>query len=115
MSGTSASGRVVGVTIPEGQNTERSNLPDLTIVNLAPLEFFAAQYVENGKLRMGMYIKAGNVTYLDPDGERWVNRLRQLSDKLAKNFGVKYAQMHGVQPGDVPLEDSVDVVAKELT
>lgn len=112
---TAASGRIVGVTTPEQLGRAPDGVPDLTVMHLKKLEFFGAQYTENGKVRGGMLVKDGDEFYLDPAGEQWTSRLRPLSDKLRKSAMDKYIALVGVDAKDLPMQDSVDVVAEEMT
>ena len=106
-------GRVVGVTIPNQDGRAPDGVPDLTVLHLKELRMFGAQYTENGKLKSGMLVKDGDQFYLDPAGGDWVNRLRPLSDKLNKSATDKFEQQQPLAPKDLPIEDSVDVVAAE--
>jgi hypothetical protein len=112
---TAASGRIVGVTIPEQLGRSPEGVPDLTVLSLQKLEFFGAQYTENGKIRMGLLVKSGEDFYLDPRGDQWVGGLRPLSDKLKKSAMDKYIAVVGVDAKDLPIEDNVDVVAQEVS
>jgi hypothetical protein len=102
------------VKIPEGQLTEPSNLPDLTITGLTGLEFFAIEYVERGKKQSGLVVNANGILYLAPNGMQWLTGMRPLSDKLTKNVNDALDRVRGVAPEDVPVEDNVDVIAEEL-
>lgn len=109
-------GRQVGVMIPAGQLTEeqRTNLPDLTIINLLPLEMFAAQYVEGGRVVAGHFVKSGDDFYLDPNGRQWLNNLRPLSAKLKESAAEGYRKLKGAVPAELPTTDQVDIVAEEV-
>jgi hypothetical protein len=107
--------RPVGVKIPEGQLSERSDLPSLTLVHLMPLEFMAAQYVDkSGKKVVGLFVKNGKDWYQAPNGDQWLSQFRALSPKMEENAKAMYAKNTGItDTTDVPLEDNVDVIAGE--
>ena len=109
--------RPVGVKIPEGQLSERSDLPSLTLVHLMPLEFMAAQYVDKaGKKVTGLFVKNGEDWYQAPNGDQWLAQFRTLSPKMDENAKAMYAKITGVPDNaDVPLEDNVDVIAGETS
>jgi hypothetical protein len=106
--------RPVGVKIPEDQTTDRTNKPDLHVENLLPMEFFAMQYVEKGKMKMGLVAHSGGQFYLAPSGSEWLAGMRPLSDKLVKNLKPHFERLRGPEPIDptgVPTSDDVDIVA----
>lgn len=109
-----AQGRHVGVMIPEGQLTEPSNLPDLTVTGFTSLNFFAVEYVERGKKQQGLVVDANGTLYLAPNGMQWLTGMRELSEKLGRNVKDGIARTQGVAPEDVPTEDNVDVIAQEI-
>jgi hypothetical protein len=102
------------VKIPEGQINERTDRPDLTISHMLPMEFFAAQYVEANKLKSGLFVLSGGQFYLAPSGAEWLAGMRPLSDKMAANAQELYDRVHGGVPGDVPTEDIVDILGKDM-
>lgn len=116
MYGKQQGGRHVGVMIPKGQlNQERSNLPEFTITSVLELQFKGIQYVDrNGVVaQMLAVVDAQGNVYQAEGGEKWLSDLRPLSEKMQKNLqGYEAAQ--GVSDDDLPLHDSVDVVASEL-
>ena len=114
MYGQAAGRRPVGVKIPVDQNTEQSNKPDLTIENIAPIEFLAAQYVEKGKIKVGLFCLSGGVFYLAPEGDTWLQKMRPLSEKLTNNVRDAYDRMYGASPAEVPSEDVVDIIAQTM-
>lgn len=107
--------RPVGVKIPEGQLSERTDLPSLTLVHLVPMEFLAAQYVDkSGKMVTGLFVKSGSDWYQAPNGEQWLAQFRPLSPKMEANAKEKYSKLTGKSDiTDVPLTDNVDVIAEE--
>jgi hypothetical protein len=111
---TTTAGRVTGVTIPDQLGRAPEGVPDLTVLHMKELRMFGVQYTENGKMKAGMLVKDGDTFYLDPAGDQWVNRLRPLSDKLSKSAMAKFDQIVGVSAKDLPMDDSVDVVAMEM-
>jgi hypothetical protein len=104
--------RPVGVKIPDGQLHDRSDKADLTVEHLIPMEFFGAQYVENGKLKAGLFVQSGGRFYLAPNGEQWISGMRELSEALTNNVRVIYDRIKGGPLKDVPLEDTVDIIAQ---
>lgn len=116
MFGPNQSARPVGVRIPEGQSLESTNLPPLTLVHLVPLEMFGGQYSdETGRLRGGMFVKSGDDFYLVPNGEQWIGQLRPLSNKLLAQAREAYRRLVSPKDAGVPTEDTVDVIASEIT
>jgi len=106
--------RPVGVTVPQGQHTTRTDKADLTVEHVMPIEFFAAQYVEKGKVRNGLFCLTNDTYYLAENGESWVNNLKELSSKLSDNFrAVHTAQKAGND--EVPSEDLVDITAQRFS
>ena len=103
--------RGVGVKIPDGQLHDRSDAPDLTVLDLAPLELRAGRYVERGKIKMGLFAKVGDVWHLTPDGDNWLQRCRQTSAALTKNLKEAEGKFKGVSAEDVPTTDAVDIIA----
>jgi len=106
--------RPVGVKIPEGQINDRSDKADLTVEHLLPIEFFAAQYVENGKIKQGLFCHSNGVFYMAPNGDQWLAGMRPLSEKLTTNVRHAYEAMKGAIPEDVPVTDTVDVIAGSM-
>lgn len=110
-----AQGRHVGVKIPQGQLEERTNLADLTVVSVNPMQMIGMVYVESGKLKRALVVKdvEGNL-YLAPNGDQWIVGLRPLSDKLSKNVVDALHIVQGTAPEDLPTTDSVDVIAGDM-
>jgi hypothetical protein len=109
-----AQGRHVGVMISQGQLTEPSNLPDLTLTGFTSLKFYAIEYVERGRKQQGLVVDANGTLYLAPNGMQWLTGMRELSERLGKNVKDGIARSQGVAPEDVPVEDNVDVIAQEI-
>lgn len=103
--------RHVGVKTPEGQIHDRSDKADLTVEHLMPMEFFGAQYVENGKLKTGLVVQSGGKFYLAPNGGQWLADMRELSEALTGNVKAIYDRIKGGPLEDVPHEDAVDIIA----
>lgn len=106
--------RHVGVKIPQDQLTEQTDKPNLHVAHAFPVQFYAAQYVENGKLKMGLFFEMNGDIYLSPNSDEWLGRLSRCNPKLAKNIKEKLETLSGVPPEEVPIEDNVDVVAADM-
>lgn len=105
--------RHVGVKTPEGQIHDKSDKADLTVEHLMPMEFFGAQYVENGKLKTGLVVQSGGKFYLAPNGSQWLADMRELSKALTSNVKPLYDKLKGgLIDEDVPVEDNVDIIAQ---
>ena len=104
--------RPVGVKVPDGQLYDRSDKADLTVEHLLKMEFFAAQYVENGKLKSGLIVQSGGHFYLAPNGSTWLAGMRELSAKMTDNVKALYDQTTSGSIEDVPIEDTVDIIAQ---
>jgi len=102
-----------GVKVPEGQNIDRTDKPDLTVLDMVDVQMKAGRYVENGKIRTGLFLLVGKVWHLAPDGEAWLRKCRQVSEKLTKNIVDFVEARDGVHDKDVPATDTVDVIAAE--
>lgn len=111
MLGQTSGPRPVGVKIPEHQNTDRTDRPDFSVISMVPLELFAAQYVENGRVKMGLFCHSGGTFYMVPDGEPWLQKFRTLRKEMVVNVQHIYESLKGKTPEDIPLHDTVDVVA----
>lgn len=101
--------------IPQGQLEENTNLGDLTVVSVNPLQMMGIVYAERGKLKRGLVVQdvQGDL-YLAPNGDQWTAGLRPLSEKLAHNVKDGLDKVMGVPPTEVPLEDNVDVIAGDM-
>ena len=106
--------RPTGVLIPEDQQSERTDLPELTITEFGELRLFGGTYVENGRKKKGFFIQVGGVFYLDPDGPAWIGRLKPLSAQMQKNMANVMDRLERASNEDVPVEDKVDVLAGEV-
>jgi len=102
--------RPVGVKIPDHQDTTQSSNPDLTIENIAPIEFYAVEYVEKGKVVMGLFCLSGGEFYLAPEGSTWLKSMRHATVKISENLRSAVDRIKG-KVVDVPSEDVVDVIA----
>lgn len=106
--------RPTGVLIPQDQQSERTDLPELTITEFGEIKLYGGTYVENGRKQSGFFIQVGGVFYLDPDGPAWIRRLKPLSAKMQKNVDNVMATIERASNEDVPVEDKVDVLAGEV-
>jgi len=101
--------------IPQGQLEENTNLGDLAVVSVNPLQLMGVVYAERGKLKRGLVVRdvQGDL-YLAPNGDQWTVGLRPLSEKLARNVREGFDRVMGVPPTEIPLKDNVDVIAGEM-
>ncbi len=112
-----ASSNPRSVTIPEGQISERSDLPPLTITSFAELKMFGLTFVDaNGRERpMLVVLCSDGSLHSAPDGEQWIGRLRPLSTKMAESFNKVYRDLTNTSgingPTNVPDKDNVDIIA----
>jgi len=112
MLGSNQGHRPVGVKIPDGQLHDKSDKADLTVEHLLKMEFFAAQYVENGKLKAGLVVHSGGRFYLAPNGSTWLAGMRELSEKMTNNVKSLYERTQSGPLEGVPVEDTVDIIAQ---
>lgn len=79
--------RVQGVLTPEGQQTDRTDVPDGTVLSVMPCNLVFVQYVENGREVAGLALMGMDGTvYLDPDGSIYAQKLRRVTDRFKKSF-----------------------------
>ncbi len=110
--------RPVGVKIADSQTTDFTSDPDLTLKNLAPIEFFAAQYVEKGRLRTALFCHSGGMFYLAPEGDSWLQKMRPLSERLTANVKEIFERRNKSAAdvaASVPRQDAVDVIAESMS
>jgi hypothetical protein len=104
--------RQTGVLLPEGQTSNRSDLPELTVTGFLPAQFAFVKYIQNGRERQALLIKAGDGIYMDPDGESFASKLKTCSDKFAERVAPLFGNV--VKPAADPSEpipnDQVDVL-----
>ena len=106
--------RPMGVKIPQDQNAEVTDKPNLFVQHILPLKFFAMEYAEGGKMKKAMICEFNGDYYIAPNSEEWISRLSPVSSKLRKNISESLERVSGVPVEDIPLKDDVDVVAADM-
>lgn len=110
-----------GVMIPASQraaDTDKTDLPSLSLHNFNRLETFAGQYVDSsGRLVPGFFVKFGDDWYLDPNGPSWFANLKPISEKLLPNVRSAHERIVGrlTNTAEIPTEDKVEIMAAEPT
>lgn len=105
-----------GVKLPDGQVSERSDAPPLTITTFSEIRMFGLTYVDSGGRERPLLVvlNVDGSLYSAPEGDQWITRLKPLSTKLAENFREVYQKsLPSTEPVKVPGMDNVDVIANE--
>ncbi len=107
-------GRHVGVMVPKNQGLAASSAPDLTVLSMTDLQFFAVEYADNGKAKQGLIVSAGGILHMAPNGMEWLGKMLPLSEKFAGNIQEVIDRHNGAPVENIPKEDTVDIIAEDM-
>jgi len=113
-------GRSQGVLIPEGQNSERTDAPESSVLSVLPCEFMFVEYVEKGRKVQGVVVRtADGSLYIDPNGSTYTQNLRSVNEKFKRNLEKLLARVPQTPLGTdaehgTPIQDSTDFLAADM-
>jgi len=102
--------RGTGVLVNKPRAQAPNNVPNLTVLGVVELQFFAVNYVERGEVRQSLFARdRSGVIYLAKDSDEFCASLAEVKPELAKNIAKAMPKAGGQVDEDIPLNDSVDV------
>ncbi len=93
--------------------TDRTDLPDGTIISAVPAELVFVRYVDKGRIVQGLaWVTPDGQCLADPDGQDYTAKLRSFSEKA--RLGIASFLERFRSTSEIPVKDPVDAAAEHF-